>query len=143
MKNGRIEPLQAPPVHQEAQPCLQPPQEGQIITIYTDFPLHWNTINARSVARTFSATSQGGPWEGSWPLEVPWRPGGQAPERRARHNGKQDENFVEVGIEGVVLNPIPRGSLGAGCAATHRSLEVGWRHRRMDTQPCAGRRPKP
>ena len=29
----------------------------------------------------------------------------QALERQARHIGKQEDNLVEVGIEGVALNP--------------------------------------
>ena len=41
----------------------------------------------------------------------------------------------------VALNQKAQFSMASW--ATSTKLEVGWRHRRMDTQPCAGRRPKP
>ena len=77
-------------------------------------------------------------------LENPWRLRLQ----RARHDVylKPDDLLKEacdvsqrVGILKKaqlrwLLGQTPRGSLGAGCAAIHRSLEVEWRHRRMDTQ---------
>ena len=44
MENGRIEPLRAPSMHQEAQPRLQPPQWAKQ-KHYIDFPLDGNTLN--------------------------------------------------------------------------------------------------
>ena len=186
MESGRIEPLRAPPVHREAQPCSSHPSGP-------NFPLDGNTLNLTVKAlrpHIFShLPGRPGPRlqqigtgpleEGAWTPEVcggPWRPleglgapGGSeslagGPWRRL----EAEDYLFEVGIEkqqevirvvacdvsqrvgvlkkgqfGWLLGQHQRSSLCAGYAAIHRSLEVGWRHRRMDTQPCAGRRPHP
>ena len=128
---------------------------SQIYTMYIDFPLHGNTLNLRSQAQALELLEALG--SGGW---KPWR-SPQAPRPFVFLWKKREDDLLEVGIEGVacdvsqrvgvlkkaqfrwLLGQHHRRSLGAGSAATHRSLEVGWRHRRMDTQPCAGRRPKP
>ena len=82
MDSGRIEPLQALPVHQEAQLCLQHPV-GQICTMHIDFLLK-GIPQTEGQKPDFQAFSRGpselAPSCGKAPGEAleawrPWRPG--------------------------------------------------------------------
>ena len=66
--------------------------------MYIDFPLHGNTLNLRSQAqaldgawRLLEALGSGGPCKPLRPFVFLWK--------------KREDDLLEVGIEGVALNP--------------------------------------